>query len=92
MPAASAMASSRRAPCWPAATASSACSAAAAIGAGTRYPLIRWGALLFVLSDSLIGIFRFRGPVPLGEYLVWGTHYVAQCCLALGVFRGHLRG
>jgi uncharacterized membrane protein YhhN len=65
--------------------------AAAAIGADTRYPPVAWGALLFVLSDSLIGVARFRGPVPLGEYIVWGTYYVAQCCLALGTLRGQLR-
>jgi uncharacterized membrane protein YhhN len=64
--------------------------AATAIGADTRYPPVAWGALLFVLSDSLIGIGRFRGPVPLGEYVVWGTYYVAQCCLALGFLRGWL--
>jgi uncharacterized membrane protein YhhN len=62
--------------------------AAAAIGADARYPPSAWGALLFVLSDSLIGIGRFRSPVPLSDYLVWGTYYVAQCCLALGYLRG----
>jgi uncharacterized membrane protein YhhN len=62
--------------------------AATAIGAGTRYFPVAWGALLFVLSDSLIGIGRFRSPVPLGEYLVWGTYYLAQGCLALGFLRG----
>jgi len=66
--------------------------AALAIGADPRYPAIAWGALLFVLSDSLIGITRFRSPLPLGDYLVWGTYYVAQCCLALGFLRGRLRG
>jgi uncharacterized membrane protein YhhN len=65
--------------------------AALAIGADTRYPGIAWGALLFVASDSLIGVTRFRAPVPLGDYLVWGTYYVAQCSLVLGFMRGRLR-
>jgi uncharacterized membrane protein YhhN len=62
--------------------------ATTAIGAGPRYSPVAWGALLFVVSDSLIGVGRFWGPLPLGEYFVWGTYYVAQCCLALGFLRG----
>jgi uncharacterized membrane protein YhhN len=64
--------------------------ATAAIGASPRYPPVEWGALLFVVSDSLIGVGRFRGPLPLGEYLVWGTYFIAQCGLALGFLRGRL--
>ena len=62
--------------------------ATTAIGAGLRYPPVAWGALLFVVSDSLIGVGRFRGPLPLGEYIVWATYFIAQCCLALGFLRG----
>jgi uncharacterized membrane protein YhhN len=64
--------------------------AATAIGSEARYPPVAWGALLFVVSDSLIGISRFREPVPMGDCLVWGTYYVAQCCLTLGFLRGRL--
>jgi uncharacterized membrane protein YhhN len=65
--------------------------AAAAIGASRRFPPIAWGALLFVVSDSLIGVGRFRGPLPMGEYLVWATYYIAQCLLALGFLRGRFK-
>ena len=65
--------------------------ATTAIGAGSRYPPVASGAILFVVSDSLIGVGRFRGPVPLGEYVVWATYFIAQCCLALGYLRGRLR-
>jgi uncharacterized membrane protein YhhN len=62
--------------------------AALAIAADTQYPGIAWGALLFVVSDSLIGVTRFRAPVPPGDYLVWGTYYIAQCSLVLGFLSG----
>ena len=65
--------------------------ATTAIGAGPRYPPVASGAILFVVSDSLIGVGRFRGPLPLGEYVVWATYFIAQCCLALGYLRGRLR-
>jgi uncharacterized membrane protein YhhN len=64
--------------------------ATAALGAGARYPPVAWGAVLFVVSDALIGVGRFRGPMPLGEYVVWATYFIAQCCLALGYLRGRL--
>ena len=66
--------------------------ATAAIGAGPRYPPVASGAILFVVSDSLIGVGRFRGPLPLGEYVVWATYFIAQCCLALGFLRGRSAG
>jgi len=65
--------------------------ATTAIGAGPRYPPVASGAILFVVSDSLIGVGRFRGPLPLGEYVVWATYFIAQCCLALGYLRGRLK-
>jgi uncharacterized membrane protein YhhN len=66
--------------------------AATAVGASPRYPAVAWGAVLFVVSDSLIGVGRFRGALPLGEYLVWGSYFIAQLCLALGFIRGRLSG
>jgi uncharacterized membrane protein YhhN len=42
------------------------------------------GALLFLLSDSLLAINKFKNPVPLHAYLVWGTYYLAQCGIATG--------
>ena len=48
---------------------------------------IVWGAMLFMLSDSLIGVHRFKLDVPLGDYLVWATYYVGQCGIVLGYLR-----
>lgn len=42
------------------------------------------GALFFLLSDSLLAINKFKNPVPLHAYLVWGTYYLAQCGIAMG--------
>ena len=47
----------------------------------------RWvaiGAVLFLISDSLLAINRFKAPVPLRDYLVWTTYYLGQCGIALG--------
>ena len=47
----------------------------------------RWvavGALLFLISDSLLAINKFKTPVPLRDYLVWITYYLGQCGIALG--------
>lgn len=45
---------------------------------------IVWGAVLFMLSDSLIGVNRFKMDVPWRDYLVWATYYVGQCGIVLG--------
>lgn len=47
----------------------------------------RWvavGAILFLISDSLLAIDKFKTPVPLRDYLVWTTYYLGQCGIALG--------
>jgi uncharacterized membrane protein YhhN len=47
----------------------------------------RWvavGAILFLISDSLLAIHKFKTPVPLRDYLVWSTYYLGQCGIALG--------
>jgi uncharacterized membrane protein YhhN len=55
--------------------------------------LIALGAVLFVLSDSLIAAGWFRGlEVSYGRFdlaamAIWITYYAAQMCLALGVVR-----
>ena len=55
--------------------------------------LIAVGAVLFVLSDSLIAAGWFRGlDVSNGRFdlhamAIWITYYAAQICLALGVVR-----
>ncbi len=55
--------------------------------------LVAIGALLFVLSDSLIAAGWFRevsvsyGRIDLVGAAIWITYFVAQTCLALGVVR-----
>jgi uncharacterized membrane protein YhhN len=56
-----------------------------------RFPQ-RWvaaGAILFLISDSLLAIHKFKEPVPMHDYLVWTTYYLGQCGIALGFL--HLR-
>jgi uncharacterized membrane protein YhhN len=48
---------------------------------------ILYGAILFLISDSVLGAAKFRGPVPLRGWLVWGTYYAAQFLLAKGILR-----
>jgi len=57
--------------------------------AHSAYPprLVITGAVLFLISDSLIGISRFRHPVPYRHLLVWGTYYAGQFCLARGILK-----
>jgi uncharacterized membrane protein YhhN len=42
------------------------------------------GAVLFLISDSMIGAGRFREPAPLSNYLVWITYYLAQFFITIG--------
>ncbi len=63
---------------------------ASAIAARFRQSWIVWGALLFLISDSLIGINKFKTPMPSQGYLVWATYYLGQCGIALGFLREKL--
>jgi uncharacterized membrane protein YhhN len=55
-----------------------------AILARFRYPWVAVGAILFLVSDSLLAVHKFKEPVPLRDYLVWSTYYLGQCGIALG--------
>jgi len=46
------------------------------------------GALLFVISDSLLAVNKFIQPLPYSSVLVLGTYYSAQECILLGWVRG----
>jgi len=55
-----------------------------------RFPQ-RWvavGAILFLISDSLLATQKFKTAVPLHDYLVWTTYYLGQCGIALGYLAG----
>jgi len=54
-------------------------------------PLAGFGALLFIASDAMIAINRFRGPFPGNEQLIWITYYSAQFLILRGVERRHSR-
>jgi uncharacterized membrane protein YhhN len=41
------------------------------------------GALLFVVSDSILGFNKFAVPLPHGKFMIMVTYYSAQVCLAL---------
>jgi alkenylglycerophosphocholine hydrolase len=48
---------------------------------------IVWGAILFMLSDAMIGVNRFKMELPLRDYLVWATYYAGQCGIVLGYLK-----
>ena len=52
-----------------------------------RTDWIVFGAFLFLISDAVLGAAKFRGPVPLRGWIVWGTYYAAQYLLASGVLK-----
>jgi uncharacterized membrane protein YhhN len=48
-------------------------------------PLAAFGALLFIASDAMIAITKFRGPFPGNGQLIWITYYAAQVLILRGV-------
>ncbi|HEX5085610.1 MAG TPA: lysoplasmalogenase [Blastocatellia bacterium] len=58
-----------------------------AILAGFSRPWICIGAILFLISDSILAVNKFKSPVPMGGYLVWATYYLAQYGIAIGFLR-----
>lgn len=57
-----------------------------ALAARTRGPLVAIGSLIFVGSDTLIGVGRFLGSFPGVDYLIWGLYALAQVTIVAGVF------
>jgi len=55
----------------------------AALGTA-NHTLVIVGAVLFILSDSLIAINRFLTPVPLSDLLIMTTYYLAQFFITFG--------
>jgi len=55
-----------------------------AILARFRQPWVAVGAILFLISDSLLAVHKFKTAVPLRDVLVWSTYYLGQCGIALG--------
>lgn len=53
-------------------------------------PWVAIGAVLFLVSDSLLAIHKFKTPIPYRDFLVWSTYYAGQYGIAMGMLR--LRG
>lgn len=56
------------------------------VGAG-----VTAGALLFLLSDSVLAANRFHAPVPASGYIVWVAYYSGPVLIALGCTRAFPR-
>lgn len=53
--------------------------------AGYRSNWVVTGALLFLMSDSILGAGKFRMAIPGHGFLVWTAYYLGQVFLASGV-------
>jgi uncharacterized membrane protein YhhN len=58
-----------------------------AILAGFSTPFVWIGAMLFLVSDSLIAAGRFNTALPLTAYLIWPAYYLGQYGIAIGVLQ-----
>jgi len=52
-------------------------------------PWVAVGAILFLLSDSLLAVNKFKTPVPFRDVLVWTTYFVGQFCITNGFLRSN---
>ena len=43
-----------------------------------------WWVVIFMLSDSLIAVGKFKSPVALSDYIIWATYYATQVLIELG--------
>jgi uncharacterized membrane protein YhhN len=66
--------------------------AGAAVSGRDNHPLVALGAVLFVLSDSLIAINRFAEPVPGAKYAIMVLYYAGQYFLTHDARRPQTRG
>ena len=55
-----------------------------AILARFENPWVAVGAILFLISDSLLAVNKFKTPVPYRDFLVWSTYYAGQYGIAIG--------
>lgn len=55
--------------------------------AGFRAWWVVAGAMLFIISDSMIAINRFKSPIERSDYLIWATYYAGQLFITLGFIR-----
>jgi len=67
-----------------------ACMGISAILSDLGTPLAGFGALLFIASDAMIAISKFRGSFLGNEQLIWITYYSAQLLILRGVERRYI--
>jgi uncharacterized membrane protein YhhN len=60
---------------------------AAAAFADFRAVWVMAGAMLFMLSDSMIAVSKFKSPIEYGHYLIWASYFVGQLFIAFGFIR-----
>jgi uncharacterized membrane protein YhhN len=60
--------------------------ASAALGEN-NHKLLLTGAILFIISDSLIAVDQFVSPIPYSNHWVMISYYLAQILIAMGAFR-----
>ncbi len=67
--------------------------AISAVLAGFSCNWIVLGAILFVISDTLIALGRFKHVVTglTSGFLIWSTYYLAQYLITMGYFRSQTR-
>lgn len=58
-----------------------------AITARFPNPWVAIGSVLFLISDSVLAVNRFRFPVPFEAWIVLSTYYAGQLLIASGYFR-----
>jgi len=53
----------------------------------SKFPvkLVGFGALLFVVSDAVLGARMFSAMPDFTSYIVWATYYLAQLLMVLGI-------
>jgi uncharacterized membrane protein YhhN len=54
----------------------------------SRFPIgVAIGAILFLVSDSVLAVNKFKFPVPGRDFLIWPTYYAGQLLMALTTVR-----
>ena len=51
------------------------------------YQLVFWGAIFFMISDSILAINKFSSPLPISGILIMSTYALAQYLIVMGILR-----
>lgn len=57
----------------------------------TSYFMVLTGAILFIISDSVLALNKFVQPVPLSTLIIMGTYIAAQWLIATGYIKQFIR-